>query len=198
MTVTAVRWRVVCRPNGEFMVSAEPSGTSVITAASQAGQASASFRELMSRFPTGVAVVTSLDSAGRPHGMTCSSLASVCLQPPTLLVCLRTESSTHRTAQGTGTFAVNLLVDSGRHVAEAFSSRPSGERFRGIGWGLSKAGLPWLCDHVGAAADCTITQSIPCGDHTVLIGHVGNLVVSDGKPLLYGLRKFLPWTDSNQ
>src|SRR5439155_979792 len=47
------------------------------------------FRAMMSAFPTGVAVVTTTDADGRPHGMTCSSVCSVTLEPPTLLVCLR-------------------------------------------------------------------------------------------------------------
>ncbi|MGH3530178.1 MAG: flavin reductase family protein, partial [Pseudonocardiaceae bacterium] len=47
------------------------------------------FRTLMSVFPTGVAVVTTLGQDGSPQGMTCSALASVTPYPPTLLVCLR-------------------------------------------------------------------------------------------------------------
>ena len=72
------------------------------------------FRALMTRFPTGVTVVTAMDGGGRPQGMTCSSLASVCLRPPTLLVCLRTLSATQRAVEATGAFAVNLLHSGGR------------------------------------------------------------------------------------
>ncbi|MGH3800621.1 MAG: flavin reductase family protein, partial [Pseudonocardiaceae bacterium] len=52
------------------------------------------FRDLMSSFPTGVSVVTALDREGHPWGATCSSLSSVTLSPPTLLVCLREQAGT--------------------------------------------------------------------------------------------------------
>ena len=49
---------------------------------------------LMSSYPTGVAVVTAIDDDGNPHGMTCTSLASVALNPPTLLVSFQRTSGT--------------------------------------------------------------------------------------------------------
>jgi flavin reductase (DIM6/NTAB) family NADH-FMN oxidoreductase RutF len=154
----------------------------------------AGFRDLMSCFPTGVAVVTSLDEAGRPQGMTCSSLASVCLQPPTLLVCLRSDSCTCDAARRGGAFAVNLLAETGRHVAEGFASRPAGKRFTDVAWAASPAGLPWLTEHTAATADCTVTDAVAYGNHTVLIGRVDRLVVGQDGPLLYGLRQYVGWT----
>ncbi|MGH3182885.1 MAG: flavin reductase family protein [Streptosporangiaceae bacterium] len=44
-------------------------------------------RRAMGRFVTGVAVITTLDAGGQPHGMTVNSLTSVSLDPPLLLVC---------------------------------------------------------------------------------------------------------------
>jgi flavin reductase (NADH) len=67
------------------------------------------FRSLMSEFPTGVAVVTSLDHDGEPRGMTCSALCSVTGTPPTLLVCLCRESPTLNAVIRCGRFAVNFL-----------------------------------------------------------------------------------------
>ncbi|WP_037934652.1 flavin reductase family protein, partial [Streptomyces sp. SPB78] len=49
----------------------------------------ADLRPLMSAFPSGVGVVTALDENAVPRGMTCSSLASVALDPAVLVVCLR-------------------------------------------------------------------------------------------------------------
>src|SRR5205807_4691668 len=44
------------------------------------------FRQLLGRFATGVTVVTTRDRPGKPIGMTASSVASVSLDPPLVLV----------------------------------------------------------------------------------------------------------------
>ncbi|MGW7793609.1 flavin reductase family protein, partial [Streptomyces tricolor] len=76
------------------------------------------FRDLMSRFPSGVTVVTARGPGGEPVGMTCSSVASVCTDPPTLLVCLRSDSATLA--------AVRTGVEDGlqRHGIEAERTHP--------------------------------------------------------------------------
>jgi flavin reductase (NADH) len=148
------------------------------------------FRELMCRFPTGVAIVTSINEQGRPSGMTCSSLASVCLSPPTLLVCLRTSSATFAAVRTRLAFAVNVLDTGGRHAADLFSS-PEPDRFAKITWRLSPNGLPWLVEHTAATADCTVVRTEPVGDHTVVFAEPRQAHVWDGQPLLYGMRRFL-------
>jgi flavin reductase ActVB len=44
------------------------------------------FRSALSRFASGVTVVTTKDSAGNFHGITVSSFCSVSLKPPMVLV----------------------------------------------------------------------------------------------------------------
>ena len=80
------------------------------------------YRDFMSMFPTGVAVVTALDLYGMPHGLTCTALASVTLNPPTLLVCLHTGSGTLAAVRARGVFAVNLSHSGARGTAELFGS----------------------------------------------------------------------------
>jgi len=97
-------------------------------------------RRLMSAFPAGVVVVTAVDPAGRPHGMTCSSLVSVTLTPPTLLVCLRTDSRTCHAVVSSAVFVVNLLRDKARAVAELFAA-PVADRFDQVRWTPSPLGM---------------------------------------------------------
>lgn len=68
----------------------------------------AELRRAMSRFATGVAVITTGDDAG-PQGMTVNSLTSVSLEPPLLLVCLNAATRTAAALLGSGRFAVNIL-----------------------------------------------------------------------------------------
>ena len=43
------------------------------------------FRTAMSKFATGVTVITTIDENGDPHEMTANSFTSDCLEPPTIL-----------------------------------------------------------------------------------------------------------------
>ena len=148
--------------------------------------------ELMSAFPTGVAIVTALDAAGRPCGMTCSSLTSVTLAPPTLLVCLRIGSRTLNAVSECGAFAVNLLHAKAHRAAELFS-RPAQDRFAQIRWTCSGSGLPWLCDDAFALAECRLTRRFDVGDHMVVFGEVSHIAHTADTPLLHGMRRFASW-----
>jgi flavin reductase (NADH) len=151
------------------------------------------FRTLMSVFPTGVAVVTTLGQDGSPRGMTCSALASVTPYPPTLLVCLRLRSRTLEALEAHRRFAVNLLHANARPVAVLFSS-PVADRFSLVRWRSSEAdGLPWLVDDAFAYAVCSVVGTIAVGDHAIILGGVKQIAMSAGVPLLYGMREFSAW-----
>lgn len=154
----------------------------------------ADFRTLMSEFPTGVAVVTTSDAEGRPWGMTCSSLCSVSVSPPTLLLCLRAESPTLAALTKTGAFAVNLLHSGAREAGELFSSGDTG-RFDRVPWTFGDGG-PHLPHHTHAIADCRVDRTVDGGSHVVVFGQVFGVTTTDGHlPLLYGRRRYGSWPD---
>ncbi|MGW2255665.1 flavin reductase family protein [Kitasatospora sp. NPDC001660] len=154
------------------------------------------FRRLMSLFPTGVVVIGALDADRRPWGMTCSSLCSVSLDPPTLLVCVRSGSPTLRALTETGTFSVNFLHHAARYVAELFSSGDP-DRFLRTAWHVPElAGGPHLREAALAVGDCRVESTQRVGDHTVVLGRVLRtrfLAGSGDTPLLYGLRRYAEW-----
>lgn len=151
------------------------------------------FRDLMSSFPTGVSVVTARDSHGHPRGATCSSLASVTLSPPTLLVCLREHGGTLHAVLACGRFAVNLLHARGRRAAMVFSSLQV-DKFAEVPWEpWSRSGLPFLYRDAFAVAACEVAGETQVGDHRIVIGRVCDIRVSAGVPLLYGLRRYSSW-----
>lgn len=152
------------------------------------------YRGLMSSFPTGVAVVTTLDPDGRPFGLTCTSLASVTLRPPTLLVCIDVRSGTLRAARAHGRFAVNLLHARGRRAAEVFS-RPSADRFAQVPWRPApRTRVPWLAEDAFAIAECALVDATVVGDHAVVIGEVVHVDQTADVPLMYGERRFARWS----
>jgi flavin reductase (DIM6/NTAB) family NADH-FMN oxidoreductase RutF len=159
------------------------------------------FRSLMATFPTGVAVVTAAEPDGRPWGMTCSSLCSVSVSPPTLLICLRTGSPTLAAALRLSAFAVNLLDDRARAVAELFASGAP-DRFDQVRWAREPLfGSPHLVADTHTIADCRVTTTINAGDHMVVFGEVFGVHRPAGRPLnplLYGMRKYWSLSETEQ
>ncbi|MET8666614.1 flavin reductase family protein [Streptomyces tendae] len=154
------------------------------------------FRSLMSTFPTGVAVVTTVDPDGRPWGMTCSSVTSITTDPPTLLVSLRHGSPTLAALQQCSAFGVNLLHHRGRSAAELFSSGDP-DRFDRIAWRGGILGSPHLLDDAHAVADCRVDRTLSVGDHVVVFGEVLRIErhqPATPRPLLYGLRQYRSWS----
>lgn len=155
---------------------------------------SAGLRAVMATFPTGVTVVTTKDPGGRPFGMTCSSLCCVTLEPPTVLVCLNSQSPTLAALLRTGSFAVNLLHHRARAAAQLFSSgRP--DRFDHVRWHDGLGG-PHLIDDSHAVLHCGLGGTEAVGDHAVVFGEVACLwqqARNSRRPLLYGLRRYEAW-----
>ncbi|EST32909.1 flavin reductase family protein [Streptomyces roseochromogenus] len=155
----------------------------------------ADLRRLMAGFPTGVSVVTALAPDGTPWGMTCTSLCSVALDPPTLLVCLRAGSPTLRAALDSGSLSVNLLHQRARSTSELFGSGAA-DRFDQVPWVPAQNGGPHLIEAAHTIADCTVTAEQTVGDHAVVMARV-TLVTSLCRPipLLYGMRRYGSWAE---
>ncbi|WP_455353910.1 flavin reductase family protein [Streptomyces sp. SYSU K217416] len=157
----------------------------------------ADLRPFMAAFPSGVSVVTTLDSDASPRGLTCSSLASVALGPPTLVVCIRTASPTLDVLLAQGQFALNLLHERARATSDLFASGAP-DRFERTEWRLPLgAGGPHLTADAHAVADCTVVHTIGFGDHTAVFAEVGRVTVREpAQPLLYGRRRYARWSDA--
>jgi flavin reductase (DIM6/NTAB) family NADH-FMN oxidoreductase RutF len=67
-----------------------------------------SFKSVLSRFASGVTVVTTR-LGKRRHGLTVSAFCSVSVEPPRVLVCLNNESDSKPLVERSGVFAVHIL-----------------------------------------------------------------------------------------
>ncbi|MFD7068874.1 flavin reductase family protein [Streptomyces sp. NPDC059913] len=155
----------------------------------------ADIRPLMGGFPSGVSVVTALGADGTPRGMTCSSLASVALGPPTLVICLRTASPTTQSVLSSGQLALNLLHEQAQATSDLFSSG-NPDRFALSEWRLPLgAGGPHLTQAAHAVADCTVAGTREVGDHTAVFVRVRRFTADESaQPLLYGRRRYARWS----
>ena len=140
------------------------------------------FRNLLGRFATGVTVVTAHDSKGAAQGMTVSAFCSLSLDPPLVLMCIDKTAAMYDLLTSCERFTVNILSESQEEVARRFAATESA-KFDGIGYSVIEGDA--VLDDVIAHAQCTRTQSVEAGDHSIVIGEVRGATVSDGLPLLY-------------
>jgi flavin reductase (DIM6/NTAB) family NADH-FMN oxidoreductase RutF len=149
------------------------------------------FTSIMSAFPTGVAVITTVDADGAPKGLTSNAVTSVSAEPPMLLVCIDRGSRTLPAMLAAGTFAVNFVRAGSDGLCRRFASR-AGDKFAGIRWAPSPGGLPVLADDAVAWAECHTVQVVEAGDHVVFLGRVdaGMPPEPGDAPLVYFQREF--------
>lgn len=141
-------------------------------------------RQAFARFPTGVAVVCARDSDGTDGGMTANAICSLSLDPLLLLICFENEARTLPLVERTGRFSISILAEDGRDLADRFASKlDEGEKLRGIGV-REELGVPVLEDAI-AWAVCSLKETLPGGDHQIVIGEVEALGSAEGRPLVW-------------
>ncbi|MBT2383352.1 flavin reductase family protein [Streptomyces sp. ISL-11] len=140
------------------------------------------FREVMTRFPACVTVVTAYDEDG-PAGCTATAVVSLTDRPPSMAVSLNSGSGTLRRIVAAGTFAVNVLPAHLGHLVEQFATAGAAHRFDGVDFG-PRHGAPVLAEAV-ASVVCDVTHTVPLLDHTLLVGAVVSAgATDDGEPLV--------------
>ena len=137
----------------------------------------------MSRFPTGVTVITALTADG-PAGLSANAVSSLSLDPPLMLACVDRGSRTLRSLQAAGRFGVNVLGDDASDLAVSFGRKlPIEEKWQGVGWS-ERDGIPAL-DAAIVWIGCELEDVISGGDHVIVTGRVLELAERAGHPLLF-------------
>ena len=140
-------------------------------------------RRVLGSFATGVTIVTALDAARQPRGMTANSFTSVSLKPPLVLVCVATASSLWQTFAQASHFAINVLGDHQRELSKRFAA-PHPDRFAGIDWSIGATGAPIL-DGVVSYLECRRHRDVEAGDHMILLGEVVRFDRDSKPPLVF-------------
>lgn len=146
------------------------------------------FRTVMSRFATGVTVVTCVQD-GLDHAMTANAFASVSLEPALVLVCVERDSRFHEAVHDAGLWNVNVLEESQRGRASWFATRgrPLVGQFDSTPTTRSDLTGALLLRDSLVTLQCRTSAVHEAGDHDILVGEVLDLGVvrPDGRPLLY-------------
>ena len=153
--------------------------TAVRTIKLDQGVVADDFRGAMRHLAGGVSVIT----VGRGKditGMTVTSVSSLSMEPPSLVVSINRASSSWPLLKRHGFFGVNILTADQLDVAERFTGAgglKGAERFAGAEWTTGPSGVPLLVGAL-AAIDCEAEDIIERHSHAVVIGRVRDLRLS--------------------
>ncbi|WP_322514433.1 flavin reductase family protein [Rhodopseudomonas palustris] len=143
------------------------------------------FKAAMRHLAGGVGIVTSGQGAER-NGVTVTSVSSLSVEPPSLIVCINRSCSIMPVLRDQGTFGVNILAAGHRELADRFAGRHGvrgAERYDSGDWIELVTGAPLLSDAL-AAIDCTVDSIIDWNSHALVIGRVDAVQLGDGAQAL--------------
>ncbi|WP_078393536.1 flavin reductase family protein [Shouchella patagoniensis] len=138
------------------------------------------FRTAMSKFTTGVTVITT-EVDGDIHGMTANAFMSVSLDPKLVLISVGNRAKMKGYIDLSSTFAVNLLSRSQENVSKQFAGQINDKNTAVF---TEFSGLP-VIDKALASIACDVHDTTIQGDHTLYIGKVRDVVVTDAEPLTF-------------
>ena len=130
-------------------------------------------------------VATKIESGFR--GVTVSSFCLVSLKPARLLACLGTANEALAAIQDSGHFALSVLSDRQEFLADQFAGRAPAvnPQFAGVKYQVTNLGDPIL-EECLVWFSCSVQNSSPQGDHTVIYGDIREAGYGSGQdPLLY-------------
>ena len=142
----------------------------------------ARFRQTMGQLATGVAVVTVRTPQGG-LGMTASSVSSLSLEPPLLLVCVGHDAAIHDVLLHAERFGVNVLASGQEALARRFADRAR-QGLDVSALETSPGGVPILAGAL-ARIECRLHGHFTAGDHTIITGLLEWSDVGAGRPLCY-------------
>lgn len=176
------------RVDGETRIERDPAGAAV---APMTAEQQVQLRAMMARFATGVAVVAARHGP-LLAGMTANAIASVSIDPPLMVASISRKSETHVAIVGSHSYAVSVLADDQRALADCFAQSTTAgklQRFCDAAWHEAETGSPIL---EGAIAffDCRLVAQQPGGDHSLFVGEIVAAGFDEGaEPLIwYGSR----------
>ncbi len=141
------------------------------------------FRNAMSRFASGVTVVTTKDANGDLHGITVSAFSSVSLDPPLVLICIENSTGSVHALKRSEMFVVNVLSRDQIELSERFAAQIT-DKFTGVDLDLNIDGIPVISNCL-ANLTCRVRNVYDGGDHTIFVGEVEKAEVAEGDPIIY-------------
>ena len=130
------------------------------------------FRLAMRRYIYSVSIMSNKDDNGNSNAITVSSVTSISMDPPSLLICINKSSRIHDTLQIGSKFCINLLKKDQEELSNICSDEESyEERFNNENWDTKE--IPFLSD-AQANIFCKVDKLTSYHTHTIVVGLVEN------------------------
>ncbi len=119
------------------------------------------------------------------HAMTATSVASLSLNPPAMIICVNKEASIHNILRKDESFVINVLSNKQRNLSELCSSSEEGEsRFEDEGW-IVEDEIVFNSNSVSNII-CNCTGIVDHSTHSVFFGDVMEVKINkQERALLY-------------
>lgn len=144
------------------------------------------FKDAMSRWATGVSVVSSLLD-GKPVGITVTGFMSLTVDPPSVLISIDNRSYMVKAIENTKKFTVSFLNEDQEEISRLFASHDL-EKFNKTFTGYIED-VPYIKG--GTVLLCELHSNQSIFDHTIFAGKVKDLIIGNEKPLIYWDRKYI-------
>ena len=117
------------------------------------------------------------DSNDNPNAITVSSVTSISMDPPSLLICINKSARIHDTLKIGSEFCINLLNKDQEELSNICSDEDSyDERFKDKNWNTK--GVPFLAN-AQANIFCKVDKLSSYHTHTIVVGLVQDANYSD-------------------
>ncbi|PWU70160.1 flavin reductase family protein [Gracilibacillus dipsosauri] len=137
------------------------------------------FRKAMSKFATGITVVTT-EFDGSVQGMTVNAFMSVSLDPQLITISLDHRTNFYENADKIKRFGVSILREEQQEISMIFAKQID-KAFHDF---TMLDQIPVINDALTTLA-CTVINTVEAGDHLLLIAKVDEIKLDEGKPILY-------------
>mgnify|MGYP005664961523 FL=1 len=135
------------------------------------------FRLAMRRYIYSVSIMSNKDKANNPNAITVSSVTSISMDPPSLLICINKSSRIHDTIELGSKFCINLLNSNQENLSNIGSDEDMyDQRFKDKNWNLDD--IPFL-QNAQANIFCKVDKLTSYHTHTIVVGLVEDANYAD-------------------
>jgi len=142
---------------------------------------------LFRRLSVGVYVI-GVAEGERRGAFTAAWVTQASFNPPLLVVSVNPQNASYSILRGGGAFTVNVLKRGQFELARRFGTHSGRDQYKlaDVRWHPGLRGAPVLDDAL-AYFDCELAQSVPAGDHELVVGRVagGRVLDPDAAPMQY-------------
>ena len=135
------------------------------------------FRLAMRRYIYSVSIMSNKDNVDNLNAITVSSVTSISMDPPSLLICINKSSRIHDSIKLGSKFCINLLNKEQEDLSNICSDEDMyDQRFKNKNWNLEN--IPFL-KNAQANIFCKVDKLTSYHTHTIVIGLVEDANYAD-------------------